>query len=648
MRGRLPSLFPIPRWVLALTGVALLLALALGWASQTSLLRRWTGEEELLPQIRGVWHLGSGLLRPRPETADYVPVQHAGVNPFGVNTFLEQEVEPEKREQAVAMIAQAGFHWVRQEFPWEDIEIHGKGDFEDRRTEPHRSAWDKYDHIVDLAEAYGLELIVRLSNPPAWSRAAGNEGGTLGPPDDLADFGDFVETVVRRYRGRVRYYQIWNEPNIYPEWGEKPVNPEEYALLLREAYTRAKAVDPEVVIICGALAATIQNDLYPYGMSDFVFLQRLYDAGAAPYFDVLSMQGYGLWSGPYDRRMRPRVLNFSRPIYVRDLMVKNGDAHKPIWISEMNWNAIPPDHPAHPMFGRYSLEQQAEYVVEAYRRAQLEWPWVGVVNLWYFKRATDLEQDQPMYYFRMVEPDFTPMPVYAAVSRLAHSTSVVGLGLHQEDHWALHYQGDWRREEVPEAQLGTVMSTTIGSLALRWRGTDLHLTLRGPGAIEVQTDSHGEKRLELDGGWVTFPVATGLADAEHDTTIVVVGGTISVDALTVERHVSWVGMAAAAIALASPVFVALTLRLRARRQGGRLAHVHLSDHGPQQHHQLPETGPLALAQLIQTLAIDQFSGSDSVQLGSFSVAHSSGARLLLQQLHRALTFCRKHLESRPG
>ncbi|MGI6209899.1 MAG: cellulase family glycosylhydrolase [Anaerolineae bacterium] len=561
----LRSLWPIPRWVLALAGVALALALALGWAYQSGTLRRWTGEEELLPQIRGAWHLASGLLRPQPETADYVPVRYAGVSPFGVNTFLEQEVEPQKREQAVAMIAAAGFHWIRQEFPWEDIEVHGKGDFQDRRTEPYRSAWDKYDHIVDLAEAYGLELIVRLSNPPAWSRAAGNEGGTLAPPDDISDFGDYVEAVVSRYRGRVRYYQIWNEPNIYPEWGERPVSPEAYALLLKEAYTRAKAVDPDVVIICGAMAATIQNDLYPHGMSDFIFLQRLYDAGASPYFDILSMQGYGLWSGPYDRRMRPRVLNFSRPRYIRDLMVKNGDAHKPIWISEMNWNAIPLDHPAYPMFGRYSLEQQAEYVVAAYKRAQLEWPWLGVANLWYFKRATDLEKDQPMYYFRMVEPDFTPMPLYHAVSEFAHSTPVLGLGLHQEDHWALRYEGNWRPEEEAEAQLGSVMSTSEGSLSLRWRGTDLSLTVRGPATLSVRTDEGSERRIQVQQGWTTVPVAAGLGDSEHDTTITLVEGAVSVDALTVTRR-SLPGWVPAGVALAVGLPGAVGLRARQARR----------------------------------------------------------------------------------
>ncbi len=72
---------------------------------------------------------------------------------------------------------------------------------------------------------------------------------------------------------------------------------------------RARAVDPNVVIISGALASTIDLDgisVAGRNFNDLTFLQRMYDAGAAPYFDVLAMQGYGLWSGPTDRRMNPR------------------------------------------------------------------------------------------------------------------------------------------------------------------------------------------------------------------------------------------------------------------------------------------------------------------------------------------------------
>ena len=50
-----------------------------------------------------------------------------------------------------------------------------------------------------------------------------------------------------RYRGRVRYYQIWNEPNLVREWGQ--VSARDYVALLKIAYTRAKEADPDCVII---------------------------------------------------------------------------------------------------------------------------------------------------------------------------------------------------------------------------------------------------------------------------------------------------------------------------------------------------------------------------------------------------------------
>ena len=504
------------------------------------LLLNWTGEEELLPQVRGVFQLASNLTRPQPETRPYVPVAHTGVCPFGINVFLEQEVEPEKRERTLQMISEAGFKWIRQEFPWEDIEIHGKGDFEDRRNEPYRSAWDKYDNIVELAEKYGLSIIARLSNPPAWSRAAGNDAGPLAPPDDLNDFGDFVYAVVSRYKGRIKYYQIWNEPNIYPEWGEQPVDPEAYTELLKIGYTRAKEADPDCVIISGALASTIE--LGPRNLNDFIFLQRMYDAGARDYFDILAMQGYGLWSGPYDRRMRPRVINFSHPLYIRDIMVKNGDENKPIWISEMNWNAIPPDHPAPPIFGRVSKEQQARYAVEAYQRIQAELPWVGVVNFWFFKRASEDEKDQPMYYFRMVEPDFTPLPVYDAVKEYANQPPVMYPGYHQEDHWAVHYEGQWSTAADEQAVLGAYRrSEEAGAgLSFAFHGTDLTLVVvksEAAGALQVVVDDRPPVEVVLRSSAPEFgvqvPIACGLADREHRVQITALSEGVALDGFIV-------------------------------------------------------------------------------------------------------------------
>ena len=189
--------------------------------------------------------------------------------------------------------------------------------------------------------------------------------------------------------------------------------------LLKAGATAIRAVDPDAVIIAGALAATIDLDGTPEAgrnFNDLLFLQRMYDAGAAPYFDIMAMQGYGLWSGPTDHRMHPRVMNFGRNQFVRDLMVQNGDGDKPIWITEMNWNAVP-DEIADKRFGQVTLTQQAAYLPLAYERIRTEWPWIGVANTWYLKRATDAweQADKPEAYFRLLAPDFTPQPVYESM-----------------------------------------------------------------------------------------------------------------------------------------------------------------------------------------------------------------------------------------
>ncbi|MCL4506668.1 MAG: hypothetical protein M1434_14680 [Chloroflexi bacterium] len=378
-----------------------------------------TGEQARLSQLRGLWNLLLDLPRQPLQLAPDANIQYVkGISPFGVNTFLEQEVEVAKRERSLQMIKDSGYTWIRQQFPWADIEIDGKGDFTDRRNPPARSAWDKYDNIVALTEKYGLQMIARLSAPPQWAHAGYADLGDFGPPANFQDYADFVAAVVSRYKGRIHYYQIWNEPNIYPEWGQQRVNPEDYTKMLCMAYQRAKQIDPEVVIISAALAPTVAQD--GRDLSDLIFLQRMYNAGAGKCFDILSAQGYGLFSGPDDHRLNPLTTNVARHVLLRDIMVRNGDEDKSIWLSELNWDAVPGNPANIQDWGKYGTvteQQQASYVPATYDRAKREWPWVGVMAIWFFKRASDSERNQSWYYFRMLEPDFAPTPLYESMKR---------------------------------------------------------------------------------------------------------------------------------------------------------------------------------------------------------------------------------------
>jgi hypothetical protein len=192
--------------------------------------------------------------------------------------------------------------------------------------------------------------------------------------------------------------------------------------------------------------------------------------------------------------MRPTNSNFARPLYLRDVMVANGDADKPIWISEAAWNPVdapevPPDLPIREQFGSVTREEAARYMPLAYERAAQEWHWIGVINYWFFKRPSDADKNQPYYYFRMVEPDFTPLPVYESMKQyIANAEPVLYAGVHQGDDWAI--QADDAAETV--GSLGAQFDDALQakSVSFTFRGTDVSVRwIGGVGdGIDVSID----------------------------------------------------------------------------------------------------------------------------------------------------------------
>jgi len=503
-----------------------------------------TGEETVLAQVRGMIELSSNVTRAPLNLALDTPVLHTEVNPYGVNTFLEQEVELEKRERSMQMIRDAGFGWIRQQFSWEDIEIHARGDFDDRRNMAVTgviSAWDKYDHIVALAQQYGVQIMARLDNPPAWAHADPN-AGSFAPPDDVQDFIRFAVTVAERYRGQVRYFQVWNEPNIYPEWGEAPVNPEAYTDMLCRTYAALKAVDPEIVVISGALAPTLE--LSGRDLNDVIFLERMLQAGAGDCFDVLSVQAYGFFSAATDRRTRATTITFSRHRYIRDLMVAHGLAHKPIWLSEAAWNPVdapevPPDVSAREAYGVTTPEQAARYLPEAYAITQREYPYIGVMFTWFFKRAADYERGQSWYYFRMVEPDFTPRPVYDSMrAYITGEQPTLYRGIHPPDSWETERHPDAARIARADAPFGYAVEIGAGEgMAFRVDGSDIRLHLSAPqdGArLIALLDGNMVGTLEVGMETRAYPLVVTNASAVALVLADESAGPVYIEAITVE------------------------------------------------------------------------------------------------------------------
>jgi len=144
------------------------------------------------------------------------------VQPTGVNVSLEQYESEKDLRLALSLIRQGGFHWVRQRFPWSEIE-----------PQPGDYRWDRWDRIVSLVQEQGLELIAVLEGSPEWARADADVDNPLAPPQDMDCYAAYVEAYTRRYGDVVDYYQIWDQPNIAPHWGARDVDPSAYVRLLR-------------------------------------------------------------------------------------------------------------------------------------------------------------------------------------------------------------------------------------------------------------------------------------------------------------------------------------------------------------------------------------------------------------------------------
>jgi GH35 family endo-1,4-beta-xylanase len=274
--------------------------------------------------------------------------------------------------------------------------------------EPTRQEWhwEYPDFVVRAAKHYGLDLIVRLDRQPAWATEPAVDG--TAPPDNLDDYAAFAGTVAQRYRGQIKGYIVWNEPNLAKEWGGQPPDPAAYTELLRRAYKAIKAADPEAIVVSAGLASTNhQND---EAIDDRVFLETMYQTGAGAYFDVLGAHPYGFAYPPDDPQGAHDGLNLARLLDLREVMEAHGDGDKPIWITELGWTTAGVGEGS---WLTVTSQQQADYLTGAWRRTQREWPWLQVFTVWNLSQG--LPPTNEMAGHSLLDESGKPKPAYHAL-----------------------------------------------------------------------------------------------------------------------------------------------------------------------------------------------------------------------------------------
>jgi Beta-galactosidase len=218
-----------------------------------------------------------------------------------------------------ANMRRAGVESERFEIAWDLVEpTQGRFDFAAIDRKVAAAARNRID---------ALGLVVRTPN---W--AASVPGQPFSPPRDPATYTGFLRALIARYgprgsfwaanpslpRDPVRHWQIWNEPNIAINFVGVRSWPATYARLLRAAYRAVHGADRGATVVMAGLANFSWRDL-----------SRAYRAGVRGSFDVAAVHPF---SGRPSNSVKITRLN-------RDVMNRNGDRRKPIWLTELTWSS---------------------------------------------------------------------------------------------------------------------------------------------------------------------------------------------------------------------------------------------------------------------------------------------------------------------
>ncbi len=388
------------------------------------------------------------------------PVADTVYPPLCVNTAFEQ-YDAAQLAGALTLAEEGGFTWVRQRFPWSEVE-----------PEPGRFEWARWDAIVSGAVEHGLQLLPVLTSPPAWA----------GMPPDPEAFARFAAALANHYSAQLVYYQIWHNPNLGDSWGGQ-ADPLVYAEILAHVAPAIREADPGARIVLGGLAPNTEAG--PVNYNEPRFLELLSAAGASPYYDVVAVNPLGFDSGPEDRTVDVAQLNFSRVILVHEAMEDLEEDEKAVWATLIGWNSLPEtwDSPAS-IWGQVDESTQAEYTIAALDRAESEWPWMGVMCVNNLQpRPADPSRAvldaEEHWGFAMVGPDGELRPLYTALQTWAARPQVARVGVYPASSPLITYTGGWRLgplgADIPldaSAEAGNARAT------LTFEGTGVRLRVR--------------------------------------------------------------------------------------------------------------------------------------------------------------------------
>ncbi|MEM6820666.1 MAG: family 1 glycosylhydrolase [Verrucomicrobiota bacterium] len=206
---------------------------------------------------------------------------------FGVNgSFNPAKSYGDDFEKSVEALSMIGINTVRKALKWEVVQNAG-------RKRWNEKALDNFDVIVNAFKDKGVEGQYLLAYNARWNapkehlktQAAWQMQPPQQHPDGLEAWLDYVDKVLGKYSDRVRYWEVWNESDIWNFWRGTS---DEYLELLRETNSVIKKHDPNHQTLISGFALL---DEHP-GHKEANFQKRVCIEGINDY-DILAHHRHG-------------------------------------------------------------------------------------------------------------------------------------------------------------------------------------------------------------------------------------------------------------------------------------------------------------------------------------------------------------------
>lgn len=286
------------------------------------------------------------------------------------------------------------------------------------QVEPEQGKFDWKDldeHMGYLAD-HGFIFGGLLNGGVKWNTL--DKPCTL-PVNNLPAWSNYVSEIVKHCKGRIKRWEIWNEP---PNGTGRDQTPADYAKLVISAHDSAKKADPDCLIGLAAKSVHIN------------YLEQAIKAGAKDHFDYITLHPYEVLDGIASNKGTESVFMHIVPTLRKMLAAQNpAKVDVPVVFTELGCDAV-----------IKGTDAQAQTLVKAYTMGIAQ----GVACIQWFEG-----KDGDSGPLGLLDRKGIPRSSYIAMGRmielLGQHPTYLGWTLLNERHYAFAFQG----------AKGTVLST---------------------------------------------------------------------------------------------------------------------------------------------------------------------------------------------